>query len=67
LSLDPRVRLWPFMRRAEEARLRVAPCRLSYYLGAKDQSTRYRYCPILSLPTSFKDARETVPDTRSFE
>jgi hypothetical protein len=55
------------MRRAEEARLRVAPCRLSYYLGAKDQSTRYRYCPIPSLPTSFKDACETVPDTRSFE
>ena len=27
---------------------------------------RYRYCPIPSLPASFKNARETVPDTPPF-
>ncbi|HSU06995.1 MAG TPA: hypothetical protein VLI93_15630 [Acetobacteraceae bacterium] len=30
-------------------------------------TTRYRYCPISSLPTSFKDANEMIPDTPPFQ
>jgi hypothetical protein len=33
---------------------------------ANDNSTRYRYCPIPSLPDGFKDAHEMVPDTPPF-
>ena len=45
----------------------VIPDHYTVVFGTKDQSTRYRYCPIPSLPASFKDARETVPDTPPFE
>jgi hypothetical protein len=37
------------------------------FVGGKGQSTRFRYCPIPSLPAAFKDARETVPDMPPFE
>jgi hypothetical protein len=36
-------------------------------LGGKGRSTRFRYCPIPSLPAAFKDAQETVPDTPPFQ
>jgi hypothetical protein len=35
--------------------------------GAGDKATRYRYCPIPSLPSLFKDAQEMVPDTPPFK
>jgi hypothetical protein len=35
--------------------------------GTTAQPTRYRYCPIPSLPASFRGAHETVPDTPPFE
>ena len=35
--------------------------------GTAAQQTRYRYCPIPSLPASFKDADKMVPDTPPFE
>jgi hypothetical protein len=35
--------------------------------GTKGKSTRYRYCPIPSLPHSFRDAHELVPDTPPFQ
>jgi hypothetical protein len=45
----------------------VIPDDHTVVFGAKDQSTRYRYCPIPSLPDSFKDADEQVPDTPPFQ
>jgi hypothetical protein len=35
----------------------------TFVFGATTHSTRYRYSPIASLPASFKDAQEMVPDT----
>src|SRR5450432_3330020 len=45
----------------------VIPDDHTIVFGAKGQTTRYRYCPIPSLPASFKDAHETTPDTPPFE
>jgi hypothetical protein len=45
----------------------VIPNDHTVVFGSKGQSTRYRYCPIPSLPASFKDAQEMVPDTPPFE
>jgi hypothetical protein len=45
----------------------VIPDDHTVVFGTKDQSMRYRYCPIPSLPASFKDAHEMVPDTPPFE
>jgi hypothetical protein len=36
-------------------------------VGPEDDPMRYRYCPISSLPASFRDAQETVPDTPPFQ
>jgi hypothetical protein len=44
----------------------VIPDDHTIVLGAKAETTRYRYCPIPSLPDSFKDAHELVPDTPPF-
>jgi hypothetical protein len=44
----------------------VIPDDHTIVFGSKDQSMRYRYCPIPSLPASFKNAHETVPDTPPF-
>lgn len=44
----------------------VIPDDHTVIFGATAQATRYRYCPIPSLPASFKDAQETVPDTPPF-
>jgi hypothetical protein len=44
----------------------VIPDDHTIVFGSKDESTRYRYCPIPSLPASFKNAHETVPDTPPF-
>ena len=35
--------------------------------GPEDDPMKYRYCPISSLPASFKDSKETVPDTPPFQ
>jgi hypothetical protein len=35
--------------------------------GAGPEGTCYRYCPISSLPASFKNAQELVPDTPPFQ
>jgi hypothetical protein len=45
----------------------VIPNDHTFIVGSKDQATRYRYCPIPSLPDLFKNAKETVPDTPPFE
>jgi hypothetical protein len=45
----------------------VIPDNHTIVFGTKDQTTPYRYCPISSLPASFMNARETVPDTPLFE
>jgi hypothetical protein len=41
----------------------VIPDNHTVVFGTKDQSTRYHYCPIPSLPDSFRNAQEMVPDT----
>jgi len=45
----------------------VIPDSRTIVFGTAAQQTRYRYCPIPSLPSSFKDADEMVPDTPPFE
>ena len=45
----------------------VIPDNHTVVFGAEGNSTRYRYCPIPSLPDAFKDAHEMVPDTPPFE
>jgi hypothetical protein len=35
-------------------------------LGPEDDPMRYRYCPIATLPASFKNSQELVPDTPPF-
>lgn len=45
----------------------VVPDDHSLVLGRKAKTTRFRYCPVASLPGSFKDVDETVPDTPPFE
>jgi len=45
----------------------VIPDEHTLIVGAKSDQERYRYCPIPSLPPSFKHAKETVPDTPPFE
>jgi hypothetical protein len=44
----------------------VIPNDHTIVFGSQNQSTRYRYCPIPSLPESFKHAQEMVPDTPPF-
>jgi hypothetical protein len=44
----------------------VIPDDHTVVFSAKGNSTRYRYCPIASLPDTFKDAHEMVPDTPPF-
>jgi hypothetical protein len=44
----------------------VIPDNHTIIFGTATQQTRYRYCPIPSLPASFKDAHEMVPDTPPF-
>jgi hypothetical protein len=44
----------------------VVPDDHTVIFGAGGNSTRYRYCPIPSLPDGFKDAHEMVPDTPPF-
>ena len=45
----------------------VIPDSRTIVFGTAAQQTRYRYCPIPSLPSSFKNADEMVPDTPPFE
>ncbi len=45
----------------------VIPDEHTLIIGAKSEQQRFRYCPIPSLPPSFKHAKETVPDTPPFE
>src|SRR4051812_38829678 len=45
----------------------VIPDSHTVVFGPDDDPIRYRYCPISSLPPSFKDAKETVPDTPAFQ
>jgi hypothetical protein len=45
----------------------VIPDDHTVVFGTKGKSTRYRYCPIPSLPDSFRDAHERVPDTPPFQ
>jgi hypothetical protein len=45
----------------------VIPDDHTVVFGTKDQSTSYRYCPVPSLPDSFKNAQEMVPDTPPFK
>jgi hypothetical protein len=45
----------------------VIPDNHTIVLGPEDDPMRYRYCPISSLPASFKGAQETVPDTPPFQ
>jgi hypothetical protein len=45
----------------------VIPDDHTIVLGPEDAPMRYRYCPIPSLPASFKSSQETVPDTPPFQ
>jgi hypothetical protein len=39
----------------------------TFVTSTKSTATRYRYCPIRSLPASWKNAKETVPDFPPFD
>jgi hypothetical protein len=45
----------------------VIPDDHTIVIGPEDDPMHYRYCPIPSLPASFKNAQETVPDTPPFQ
>jgi hypothetical protein len=45
----------------------VIPDSGTFVTGPKGAATRYRYCPIPSLPESWKNAKETVPDFPPFD
>ena len=45
----------------------VIPDDHTIVFSAKGNSKRYRYCPIPSLPNSFKNADEMEPDTPPFD
>jgi hypothetical protein len=45
----------------------VIPDSHTVVFGTTDDPMRYRYCPIASLPGSFKNSQETVPDTPPFQ
>lgn len=45
----------------------VIPNDHTVVFGTTARPMRYRYCPIPSLPTVFKDAHEMVPDTPPFQ
>jgi hypothetical protein len=45
----------------------VIPDNHTVVFGPEDDPMKYRYCPISSLPATFKDSQETVPDTPPFQ
>ena len=44
----------------------VIPNSRAFIAGTKTTAQRFRYCPILALPESWKNSKETVPDFPPF-